>query len=562
MPGPKFFHKSVDVNVLIKFCANILLTSAAFLLGSSVLRAQSQCDSSGVAHETELVGAGSDYARLAELSDSGLVTPRLARRLSNALSSSCTVGPWQARVNYLNASRGSVSLVPISVTTSINTAYPEDRNNGAMWSGRGVAGALEGGLAVRLGPFSAGVIPVLTYQQNRAYELLPPYVNRSVFASALYQALDLPQRFGPKPYSRAFWGQSYARIEAWKFNVGFSTENVWWGPGISNAILFTNTAPGFPHVFINVRKPLNIGIGRLSLESLWGRLSESQYFDTVAGNNHRMVVGALIVLEPKWVPGLFLGFGRTFVMPWDSVRGRDLFSLAQPIWKRNLATPANPQGDRPNDDQRISLMSRYVLPGAEFEVYGEWAREDHAWDQSDFVQEPEHASGHLLGLQKLFTPTSTRWVRAYVEWANLQQLRQNRPGLRSPLVFYVHDPQGHTQLGQLLGASIGPGGESQLFGVDVLNTKGLLGFYTERVRRDEFSARGIQSWSTTWPPRHDVAITGGMRFTRQVGPVRIDSDLARSKRYNRNFLRNEWNTRGQLRVTWSFRNPAPSSTSQ
>jgi len=547
---------------MTKFCAYSLVTSAAIFLGAFELRAQSQCDSSGLARETELVGVGSEYARLAELSAAGTVTPRLARRLSNPMPDGCTVGPWGSRVTYLNGFRRQLSVVPISLTSAINGAYPEDRNNGAMWSGRGVAGALEGGLVLRLGFFSAGAIPVLTYQQNRAYELLPPYApDRSVFAGALYRGLDLPQRFGPKPYSRAFWGQSYARIEAWKFDVGFSTENVWWGPGISNAILFTNTAPGFPHVFINVRRPLNIGIGRLSLESLWGRLSESQYFDTIVGNNDRMIVGALLVVEPKWVPGLFLGFGRTFVMPWDSVSGGNLFPLAQPFWKKDLATPANPRG-RSNDDQRISLMSRYVLPAGGFEVYGEWAREDHAWDQSDFVQEPEHSSAHLLGFQKLFTPTPTRWVRAYVEWANLQQLRQNRSGLRNTSVFYVHDPQGHTQLGQLLGASIGPGGESQLFGVDVLNTKGLLGFYTERVRRDEFSARGIQAWSTTWPPRHDVAITGGMRFTSQVGPVRIDSDMARSKRYNRNFLRHEWNTRGQLRVTWSFHNPARSSTSQ
>jgi hypothetical protein len=330
--------------------------------------------------------------------------------------------------------------------------------------------------------------------------------------------------------------------------LGFSHENVWWGPGISNGILFTNTAPGFPHAFLNTRKPLNVGIGKLTGEFLWGRLSESAYFDTIPANNHRLIVGGLLALEPGWVRGLYLGIGRTFVMPWDSVDARNLFPFGQPFWKKNVVTPSNPNGS--NDDQRVSLMARYVLPDSKFELYGEWAREDHSWDASDFIQEPEHSSGHVLGLQKLFTPSVTRWVRVYAEATNLQQLRQNRPGVRSTPRFYVHAPQGHTQLGQLLGASIGPGGESQLLGLDVMTRKGLFGGYFERVRRDEFAALAIPAWSTTWPPRHDVAISAGVRVTRELGALRLDADVSESKRYNRNFIRTESNTRAQLRVSW------------
>jgi hypothetical protein len=519
-------------------------------LSVRAVAAQTACDSTANVRETELVGIGADYARLTELQSSGQVTPRLARRLSNSMMAPCLSGPWASSNRYSNRFESGVSAAPFVLSTTYNSAYPEDRNNGALWAGRGVSAAVEGGVLIRGGALSLGLIPVITYQQNRSYQMLPPaIVTNSVYSNGLYVGLDLPQRFGAHASSKVDAGQSFLKLDAWRLGLGISSENVWWGPGISNAILFTNTAPGFPHVFVNTRKPSNVGIGKLTGEAIWGRLSESAYFDTVPANDHRLIVGALVALEPGWVPGLFLGIGRTFVMPWDSVDARNLFPFGQPFWKKNVVRPGNPKGS--NDDQRVSLLGRYVLPESGFELYGEWAREDHSWDATDFIEEPEHSSGHVLGLQKLFIPGDGRWVRFYSEFANLQQLRQNRPAIRPTPVFYVHFPQGHTQLGQLLGASIGPGGESQLVGIDVITAGGLVGGYLERVRRDEFSAIGVQAWSTTWPPRHDVALTGGLRFTRSLGAVRVDANAGWSHRYNRNFIRTESNAQAQLKMTWS-----------
>lgn len=514
------------------------------------LAAQTACDSTFETRETELSGIGSDYLRLSELFAASEITPRMARRLSNSMMRGCSVGPWAQDGSYLVKLRSSFNVFPLASFTSFNSAYPEDRNNGALWSGRGLSTSIEAGIQARLGPLSMAFLPVVSVQRNRAYATLPPRVaGQSIYSSGLYSGLDMPQRFGGTSYSSFDMGQSYVRLDAWRLGFGASNENLWWGPGISNAILFTNTAPGFPHIFLATRKPLNVGIGKLTGDAIWGRLSESEYFDTIPANNHRLIVGALLTLEPGWVPGLFIGIGRTFVMPWDSVDAHNLFPLGQPFWKKNVVSPNNPKGS--NDDQRVSLLGRYVLPASGFELYGEWAREDHSWDAADFLGEPEHSSGHLIGFQKLFIPKQTRWVRTYAEFSNLQQLRQNRPAIRPTPVFYVHPPQGHTQLGQLLGASIGPGGESQLFGIDLFTQRGMVGGYLERVRRDEFSGIGVQAWSTTWPPRHDVAVTAGFRFTGKVRGIRLDADLARSRRYNRNFIRTESNTRVLLRMTWA-----------
>jgi hypothetical protein len=526
-----------------------VIIATALLGTNSSLRAQGLCEPAREIRETELVGAGSDYARLTELADTGRTTSRLARRLSNSGIEACRVGPWASNVPYEVDLQEPIAVVPISWGGILNSAYPEDRNNGTLWAGRGLSEELSGGVIVRLGRVTVGAIPTITHEQNRAYELLPPLTGRSQYANGLYRSVDAPQRFGPRAYSGFDAGQSFVRVDAWRLGIGYSKENVWWGPGISNAILFTNTAPGFPHVFLNTRKPLNIGIGRLTGEALWGKLSESRYFDSIPENDHRMIVGGLLTLEPGWVRGFYLGLGRTFVMPWDSISGRNLFPFGQTFWKKSLASPANPTGTS-NDDQRVSIMARYVLPESHFEVYGEWAREDHAWNQSDFIQEPEHSAGHVIGAQKLFIRSDTRWIRWYGESANLQSLRQTRPAIRSTPSFYTHSPQGHTQLGQLLGASIGPGGESQLLGIDVLGPTSLWGGYVERVRRDEFSPRGIAAWSTTWPPRHDVAMTIGLKASKAAARLRLDGEIAHSKRYNRNFIRDESNTRMQLRISW------------
>jgi len=546
-----FFHSTSERPVRSRICVTALAMTAMIFSGSAQLSAQTACDSTGTARETELVGTGADYARLTELDSTGRITPRMARRLSNSMLDGCTSGPWKSSVRYVRELARGLNVIPLSSFVTYNSKYPEDRNNGALWNGRGSAGSLEGGVLLRAGRLSAALLPLITYQSNQSYETLPAGPGFSTHASGMYfGGLDAPQRFGPKAYSTFDLGQSYIRLDAGKLGLGFSKENVWWGPGISNAILFTNTAPGFPHVFLNVARPLNVGIGKLSGEAIWGRLSESKYFDTVDTNNHRMIVGGLITLEPKGLSGLYLSFGRTFVLPWDSVSAGDLFPLIQPFLKENLVTSANPSANNEEDDQRLSLMARYVLPQSGFELYGEFAREDASWNTTDLIGEPEHSSARVLGLQKLFKPRETRWVRAYLEATNLQVLRQSREQIRATPALYVHNPQGHTQMGQLLGASIGPGAESQLLGVDILGLNGLLGFYLERVRRDELSARAQQLQNTSFPPRHDVAVTGGVRFTKAFGGVRLDSEFALSRRHNRNFIRDESNSRAVLRVTW------------
>lgn len=530
---------------LIVICLSVALT---FCVSNSI-SAQTACTLSD-ARATELTGVAAEYLRLGELADTGAITLKFARRLSDALPSRCTLGLWSPAMGYMREQKRGVGVLPLSVAAISNSAYPVDRNNGMLWGGRGLSTSLTAGLVLQAGPLSVAVNPELTYQANSEFTVLPPRAGNTQFGNGFYDSIDLPQRFGSGSYTAKGIGQSFARIDLPFVGVGVSNENLWWGPGISNSILFTNTAPGFPHVFVTSRRPLNVGIGHVSIDAIWGRTIESQYFDSNSANDLDLITAGLLTFEPRGTRGLILGFGRTFSFPWDSLSVNTATRFAQPFFAKSLATADNIHGTRV-DDQRLSLMFRYVLPPSELELYGEWAREDASWDVTDFIQEPEHSVGRIFGIQKLFRRTNASFARFYAEVTDLQQLRQNRDGIRPTPSFYLHEPHGHTQRGQLLGASIGPGGESQLFGVDAFRKWGLIGAFFERVRRDEFSSTAIQAWSTAWPPRHDVEMTGGFRVTGHIAEVRVDGEFRNSRRRNRNFIRDETNRQVQLRFTWA-----------
>lgn len=442
-----------------------------------------------------------------------------------------------------------VAPAPARLRTELNTGYPIDRNNGSLWGGLGLNTLLSGGAAVRFGPyFSAQIAPDLTYQQNRGYPLrTPPPAADYPFANGLYGQIDLPQRFGEDAYWSLAPGASWARVDAGHVGLGISTENLWWGPGLRESITLSSSAGGFPHVFIGIPRPVDIGIGRLGLEMFWGQLRESEFFDTIPSNDLRLLTGFGVTLAPG--AGLTLGFVRLYTFPWEISASR-LFPFFEAPLKSRLSTPDNPQGNEPFDDQRLSVFFQWVLPASGFEVYGEYGREDHAWDFEDLVQEFDHSAAFLIGLQKVHPLSASRWLRIHGEWTNLQQTRDHRPGVRGTNTFYVHRPQGHTYRGQILGAGIGPGAEAQYLGIDLLSREGSWGGFAERVRRNEMSAAAIAARSV-WPPQHDVELTIGGRGFRQIGRWSIAGQLGYSYRYNRDFVADESNWRGVLQAGWA-----------
>jgi hypothetical protein len=444
-----------------------------------------------------------------------------------------------------------MSLLPVRLRAIYNSAYPLDVNNGVLWAGRGVAGGVAAGIELKAGFLSAAFQPAAAWHQNREFDMRPPHFrDRSEFAYTGHRNIDWPHRHGPDPFWVIDPGQSYIRAEARGVTAGFSTENLWLGPAQRMPLLMGSSAPGFPHAFVATTRPLRLPIGSLEAQLLWGRLTESAYFDGDPSNDHQLIAGASLVFEPAFARGLFLGVNRMYLAHWEP--GNRIDMLVQPY----LSVRDNP----PGDNQLFSLYARWVHPGAGFEVYGEWAREDHWGAWKDLLLEPDHSQAYMLGFQKLGRLGSAR-LRWFGELAHLQAAAPARAG-RGAITFYTHSQltQGFTHRGQLLGAWIGPGSDAQVLGLERVTDARTTGLMVERVRFDD-DAYWAQ-WSRFYAYNgHDVSLGVQAFHAEQLGPLMLRGSLGAAHRHNRNFVRfdgthpgdfrGETNLHADLELRWS-----------
>jgi hypothetical protein len=535
----------------------LVLPLLATLLATPSARAEEGCQPIA---QVALDGLGTplaDFLRVAELAGEHPLRPRLIERAGARTEPACGPAPvsWpffaRARTGDGDGGRGfELRPTPVRLTSAWNSTYPSGENNGLLWSGRGVSQLLSGGAALRYGPFSAAVAPEVTWSENRAFDIVPNGRTGNLrYGNPYYgnDAIDLPQRFGTGPFATWGPGQSYVRVDRWNAALGISSENLWLGPGIRSSILMSNAGPGFPHVFVGTSRPGDIWIGKAEALLFWGRLERTRF---IAGGGHPLVSGLAVGYEPRWIPGLHVGLGRVFVQPWDGLRLRDFLAVFQDFEKQGLQSQYGSTGNNPKDNQLASVFGRWVFPEVGLEIYGEWAREDHNWSWESTIRELDHTQAYLLGLQKVFR-VGTRLVRLHVELADLQELRPLGSVAGNPS-YYVHaNDLGYTNRGQLLGAWMGPGADSQTLAVDVFHAGGRIGGYVERVRRNE-----AYYWTVIEPTvgdfSHDAEVALGVRQALAVGPLEVTWEAAAAYRWNRDFIRHEPNVKVVLGVGVPF----------
>lgn len=420
----------------------------------------------------------------------------------------------------------SAQLLPVRVRATNNSAYPVDINNGALWAGYGLSSALSLGATFRAGPLSAGIYPTVAHHQNGSYRTAP--VSGTVHSPFTYgnRTIDWVQRFGPDPFTVVDPGQSYVRLDAYGAALGVSTENMWLGPAQRMPLMMGSSAAGFAHVFLGTSRPVDIRIGSLEVQAFWGELQESDYFDGPGDNDERQIAGLSAVFEPAFARGLFLGGNRIYLAQLDDA---DLVDVI-------LGPYTDVRENAVYDDQMLSLFARWVLPDAGFEVYGEWAREDHWADFTDLLLEPDHSQVYMAGFMKTGTlgPAALRW---FGEFAHLQAAMPLRAG-RGVVTFYTHSrlTQGYTHRGQLLGAWIGPGSDAQVIGVERVEGRRTSMLMIERVRYDNDAF--YNRWGLVYGQKgHDVSLGATLQHTEPFDRFSLRGALNFARRHNRNFIR-------------------------
>jgi hypothetical protein len=375
--------------------------------------------------------------------------------------------PWSARLRPVKRRIDAFVLAP-RVQALYNTTLPYGNNDGPIWAGRGLTTDVQFGFGASAGPVSLIIAPEVFRSENRSFPVLPNgATGNQAFANAYSPGnIDDPQRFGSRAYQRVDPGQSTLRIAGGPAAVGFSTANEYWGPAVYSPIILGNNAGGFPHAFAGTSHPVNLWLFKLHGRAIWGRLEQSDYSPVTIGQLSRFGTGVVGVVEPRGMPGLELGVSRFYheVWPHGGPKWKD---ITLPFTLHQFAASRENSAGQEQANQLASIFFRWNFPGAGFEAYGEFAREDYNNDIYDVISEPDHDSAYLIGVQRALRFGTDRLVVFKGEVLNSRTTRLSV--VRSQTPFYVHGPiyQGHTERGQVLGAPGGFGGGASNVAVDL-----------------------------------------------------------------------------------------------
>lgn len=389
-------------------------------------------------------------------------------------------------------------ILPIISQNTYNSKRPYGWGNKGMLPNVGFQSYLSTGFFVKLGFFEVQFQPELVYGQNKAFDGFGPDFSTPILQARFFywNNGDNPERFGTTANTRAWWGQSSVKLNFGPLAIGLSTENIWWGPGYFNALIFSSNAEGFPHLSLNTTKPIKTPIGHFESQILVGRLENSQlsptqndflnarYFKEFTGG-WRYLNAIHINYSPVFIRGLSVGFSRTF-QQYNQFKGNnfnDWFPIFEVFQKKTLFTNGNSMlYDNKGQDQQVAVSFRFVSQKGRFEVYSEFGRRDHAFDWRDFIMNPDHARAYLMGFQKLVPlPRKNQYIQIRGELTH-QQESVNRyiryPGLIGNQTWHTHGlARGFVNRGEALGVGSGVGSNVQTIEVSVikgLNKKGIL----------------------------------------------------------------------------------------
>jgi len=469
----------------------------------------------------------------------------------------------------------AVKILPLSLQNDFNLNRPYGYNNTSLYPNRGLQTRLSGGFFIKASIFRLQFKPELVYAQNRTFETFAdvqghnnnPALLRAYFE--IVNGIDAPERFGNGSITHFFPGQSKITINVANIEAGVSTENLWWGPGVQNAIMMSNSAPGFLHWTLNSVKPMQTGIGSFEWQLIGGELRQSGYSPTdlnkliYADSLYvpkpgvaRYVSAFTVNWHPKWVDGLFLGFTAYDYLNRDSAyHQRGVISKLVPVFtgssvKANAVTNAT-HGD--GQDFAYALNIRQVLAKYNAEIYFEWARKDRTGSMNDFLQEPEHASAYTVGGRRLFNLAKDRYLQIKFELTHLQ----NPPTylLRGEPTWYVHltDPRdGYTNDGRYLGAGIGPGSNSLMWDISYLKGQNSFGLTVERLVHNNdlyyYAFAGTGNFSQHWIDLANTFYTN-LKMSNYVISAELTPVYSLNYEYKSG---NSFNLHARINFTWYF----------
>ena len=446
--------------------------------------------------------------------------PAQSQKITNIFDPDSTLekdrwNKWDGTFTFAG-NKGFIQILPVTLQVKYSRPCPISMNDGLMIPAKGFQPLLSAGVYAKLGPLSIQFQPEFLYAENKPYNGFAQQHNNNSWAAyySIYNYIDLPERFGDGPYQKASWGQSSIRLTFGPASLGISNENLWWGPGMRNSLLMTNSAPGFKHITLNTVRPIKTPIGSFEGQLVSGRLDNSGFkppiyeHDSLGNqwyipkpNDWRYFNGIVLSYQPKWVPGLFLGASRAFYMYHQNMGNRLSSYLPVFIPLSKKASVGEGELETYEKDQLASLFIRWLLLKEHAEFYFEYGREDHAYNLRDLYLDLEHTRAYNLGFRKLIPLKNKpdQFIQVNMEVTHLEANNHNRVGGSSSWYTHWSITQGYTHNGQLLGAGIGPGSNLQTLNISWIKGLKVIGLQVERyVHNKDFHYRAFLDTRYNW----------------------------------------------------------------
>ncbi|EON78316.1 hypothetical protein ADIS_1179 [Lunatimonas lonarensis] len=432
----------------------------------------------------------------------------------------------------------SVTKLPIQTHYQLNSAYPFGQNNGAMIPNRGNQFLITGGLLARYGNITLQLQPEVHIAQNKEFRGMPN--THSTNWRDYYEFLnriDRPERFGENSHSSVLLGNSSLR---YTFNngisLGISNEYLWWGPAYRNSIMMSNNAPGFLHVTANTAKPIETKFASFEGQLIAGRLENSGFLppnsDMVVSRtplyvpkrdeDSRYLAGMVITVQPKAVPGLFLGYSST-----SQVYTNELTNFGDylPIFNGRKRYTGMADPVLAKRQQQSAGFFRWMSQKGRLDIYGEYGTNGNNKTIRDTFVNPDLNRAFTIGFNKLLRlKKEDQFIQLNFEQTQTGQTI--RKTIQESNSWYTHNHvrHGYTHRGQTLGFGHGSGSNSIFLEVSWVRELDKIGLQFERIanNNDAFYLHfeHINGWDRYW-----VDLVPSFVLDRKVGPFLVSGRL-------------------------------------
>lgn len=447
---------------------------------------------------------------------------------------------WGDNIQPKKLENNKVRLESFRFSNYYNTTYARGMNDGAIWRGKGLTSAIQGGASGKFGILEFTIAPILYYSQNKPFELADQTGNNNIYNYQFTnKRVDYVQRYGDGSFTKFNWGQTDIRVVYKSYTLGVSTQNLVMGPAQRNPIIMSNNASGVPRIDLGTHKPIKTKIGMFEGKVFWGIMQESDYYDDDSANDNRYWTAISLAYSPNFIKGLSFGFHRSFLKRGEEFGSNDIYKA---LWSyENKKDTLNVNDEY---DQLASATLRWIFKEVGFETYVEYGKND--FGGNPFSTEPEHARAYTLGLSK-YVDVKNNIVKLTYEHASLDKSRSTL--YRGFNTWYSHHivNHGYTQDGQVVGAGIGPGSTSDYFEAQYFFEQGRLQLSAQRTRfNDDYFIDNILDKN-----RHDHEWNVEGRYSRFVRGYLLGVEASYSYRDNIYYIEGNYKTNFFMGVTLS-----------